>query len=166
MFTPEPDDVSDEDFSAVNPSSLSAGPPPSAEQRGRSRRDERWRSRERVRPHSFSRGADEDSATVDPQNRVSDHSRSHQEREGPRRQGPQTQKGKKTVTEKQPSESPKAKKHKSIDSDEDDKEPQSEPGTSSNTQPSVPVLPYYHYQGQAANSQGPTVLNNSADEDT
>ena len=34
------------------------------------------------------------------------------------------------------------KKHKSIDSDEDDEEPQNEPGTSSNTQPTVPVLPF------------------------
>ena len=39
--TPKPDDdVSDEDFTARNPSSPSAGPLPSAEQRGRSRRDE------------------------------------------------------------------------------------------------------------------------------
>ena len=35
MVTPEPDDVSDEDSTAVHPSSPSAGPPPSA-QRGRS----------------------------------------------------------------------------------------------------------------------------------
>ena len=90
MVTPEPDGVSDEEFTAMNPS------PPSAEQRGRSRRDERSRSRERVPPHSSSHasqqlqpvGADEDSATVDPQNRVSDRSRSPQEREGSRRQGP------------------------------------------------------------------------------
>ena len=30
MDTPEPDDKLDEDFAAVNPSSRSAGPPPSA----------------------------------------------------------------------------------------------------------------------------------------
>ena len=41
MVTPEADEVSDEDFSDMNPSSPATGPPPSAEQRGRSRRDER-----------------------------------------------------------------------------------------------------------------------------
>ena len=51
MFNPEPDDVSDEDFTATNPSSPSAGPPPLAEQRGRCRRKERSRSRERVPLH-------------------------------------------------------------------------------------------------------------------
>ena len=65
---------------------------------------------------------------------------------------------------KQPSELPKAKKHKSMDSDEDDEELQNEPGTSSNSQPAVPVIPYH--QGQVEHSQGPTVLNNSADEKT
>ena len=40
VVTPEADEVSDEDFSDVNPSSPSAELPPSAEQRGRSRRDE------------------------------------------------------------------------------------------------------------------------------
>ena len=30
MLTPEPDDESDEDFTIINPSSPSAGPPPSA----------------------------------------------------------------------------------------------------------------------------------------
>ena len=86
-------------FTSMNPSSPSAGPQPPAEQRGRSRRDERSRSRERVPPHSPShanqqpqpvvppsgveqtqtlatQGADEDSATVDPQNRVSGRARS------------------------------------------------------------------------------------------
>ena len=115
--------------------------PPSAEQRGRSRRDERSRSRERTPPHSSSQDVDEDSATVDPQNRVSDRSMSPQEQEGSRRQDPQQQNGKKTVAEKQPGDPPKAKKHKSIDSDEDDEEPQNEPGTSSNSQPAVPALP-------------------------
>ena len=104
MVTPVPDDVSDEDFTAMNPSSPSVGPPPSADQRLRSRRDERSRSRERVPLHSSShasqqpqpvvppsgvqqtqtpatQGADEDSATVDPQNRVSDNSRSPQDQE-------------------------------------------------------------------------------------
>ena len=64
----------------------------------------------------------------------------------------------------QPSELPKAKKHKSMESDEDDEEPQNEPGTSSTSQPVVPVLPYH--QGQAENTEGPTVLDNSADEDS
>ena len=39
------------------------------------------------------------------------------------------EKGKQTVTEKQPSTLPKAKKHKSKDLDEDDEEPQNELGT-------------------------------------
>ena len=118
MVTPElDDDVPDEDFTAMNPSSPSAGPAPSAEQRGRSRRDERSRSREQVPPHSFSharqqpqpvvppfggqqtqtlatQGADEDSATVDPQNRVNARSRSPQEQEDSRRQGPEKTEGK------------------------------------------------------------------------
>ena len=111
MVTPEPADKPDEDSTDVNPSSPSAGPPPLAEQRGRSRRKERSRSRERVLPHSSSnasqqpqravppsgaqqtqtlaiRDSDEDSATVDPQNRVSDRSRSSQEQESSRRKGP------------------------------------------------------------------------------
>ena len=60
MVTPEADEVSDEDFSDMNPSSPATGPPPSAEQRGRSRRDERSRSRERTPPHSSSQEVDED----------------------------------------------------------------------------------------------------------
>ena len=92
MVTPELDDVSHEDFAAVNPSSPSA--------------------------------------------------------EG----GPRVQKGKKTVAEQQPSELPKAKTHKFMDSDEDDEEPQNETGISSNSHPSVPVLPLH--PGSAANSPG------------
>ena len=188
LVTPEPDDISDEDFTDVTPSSPSAGPPPLAEQRGRSRGEERSRSREQVPPHSSSHAtqqpqpavppsgaqqtqtlatqdSDEDSATVDPQNRVSDRSRSSQEQEGTRRQGPQIQKGKTTSTEKQASELPKAKKHKLMESDEDNEEPQNEPGTSSTSyQPTDPVLPFH--QGPATSTQGPTVLDNSADEDS
>ena len=141
MVTPEADEVSDEDFSVMNPWSPATGPPRSAEQRGRSRRDERSRSPEQTPPHSSSQDVDEDSATVDPQNRVSDRSRSPQEREGSRRQDPQQQKGKTTVAEKEPSDPPKAKKHKSVDSDKDDEEPRNEPGSSSNSQ-LVPVLPF------------------------
>ena len=74
---------------------------------------------------------------MEPQSRVCDRSRSPQ-----RKESPQRQKGKKTTAEvKKPSDLPKAKKHKSMDSDEDDEVPQNEPGTSSNTQPRVPVLP-------------------------
>ena len=72
---------------------------------------------------------------------------------------------------KQPSELPKAKKHKSMDSDEDDEEPQNEPGTSSNSQPIIPALPLH--QGPAASSQGPatssqvpSATTDSEDEDT
>ena len=39
MDTPEAEEVSDEDFTDGNPSSPSAGPPPSAVCRGRSRRE-------------------------------------------------------------------------------------------------------------------------------
>ena len=60
LVNPEADEVSDEDFSDVNPSSPSAELPPSAGQRGRSRRDERSRSRERTPPHSSSQEVDED----------------------------------------------------------------------------------------------------------
>ena len=148
----------------VNPASPSAGPRPSAEQRGRSRRNERSRSRERVPPHSSSHarqqpqlivplsgaqqtqtaeGSDVDAATVDPQDRVSDRSRSPQEQESSRRQGPQIHKRKQIAAEKQPSGVTKAKKHKSMDSDEDDEEPQNEPGTSSTSQPTEPVLLFH-----------------------
>ena len=44
----------------------------------------------------------------------------------------------KLFAERQSSESPKAKNHKSTDSNEDDEEPQNEPGTSSITQPVGP----------------------------
>ena len=185
VVTPESDDENlDEDFTIVNPSSPSAGPPQSAEQRNRSRRAERSNSRERVHPRSSSHASQqqpvvppsgiqqnqatqrkyEDSAAVDPQSRVSDHSRSPQDQEDSRRQGSQTQKGKKTTAEKQPSTPPKAKKHKPMDSDEDDDEPQNESGTSSNFQPTVPVLPLH--QGPAASSQGPAANAISGDEDS
>ena len=51
-----------------------------------------------------------------------------------------------------------------MDSDEDDEEPQNDPGTSSTSRPTESVLPLY--QGPAASSRGPTVLDNSADEDS
>ena len=131
----------------MNHSSPSVEPRPSAEQRSRSRRGDRSRSRERTTPHSSLQDRDESSTTVDPQNRVSDRSRAPQEQKGSRRQCPQKQRhdplqqrGKKTVAEKQSSESPKAKNHKSTDSDEDDEWPENEPGTTSNTQPIGPVL--------------------------
>ena len=63
------------------------------------------------------------------------------------------------------------KKHKSMGSDEDDEEPQNEPGSSSTSQRVVPVLPLH--QGPAASSQeptsssqGPAASDNSADEDS
>ena len=68
------------------------------------------------------------------------------------------------VEVKKPSDLPKVMKHKPMDSDEDGEEPQNEPGTSSNTQPSVPVLPLQ--QGSAASSQGPSASTNSEDEHT
>ena len=63
-----------------------------------------------------------------------------------------------------PNDLPIAKKHKSMDSDEDDEEPQNEPGTSSTSQPFVPVLPLN--QGPAASSQGPAANANSDDENS
>ena len=73
--------------------------------------------------------------------------------------------GKKTMAEvKKLSDLPKAKKHKPMDRDEDDEEPRSEPGTSSNSQLIVPVLPLQ--QRPAASSQGPPASTNSEDECT
>ena len=150
MDTPEAGEISDEEVSDMNDSLPSVEPQPSAEQRGPSRRDERSRSRERTPPRSSPQDIDESSATVDSQNRVDDFSRSHQEREDSRRSGAQQQRhdssqqrGKKTLAERQLSEAPKANKHKPTDSDEDDEEPQYEPGTSSNAQPIGQVLPYH-----------------------
>ena len=40
-----------------------------------------------------------------------------------------------------------------MDSDEDDEEPQNETGTSSNSQPTVPVLPLQYGPGASANSE-------------
>ena len=51
-----------------------------------------------------------------------------------------------------------------MDSDEDEEEPQIEPGTSSTSQPTEPVLPCH--QGPAASTQGPAVLESSADEES
>ena len=107
MVTPESDnEISDEDFTIIHPSSPSAGLPPSAEQRVRSRRQQRSRSRERVLPHTpphasqqgqpvapppgvqqnypqTIQGTDEESAYVEPQNRVSDRSMLLESRESP-----------------------------------------------------------------------------------
>ena len=55
-----------------------------------------------------------------------------------------------------PNDLPIAKKHKSVDSDEDDEEPQNEPGTSSTSQPFVPALPLN--QRPAASSQAPILM--------
>ena len=51
-----------------------------------------------------------------------------------------------------------------MDSDDDDEEPQNEPGTSSSSQPSAPVLPLN--QGPAASSQGPAASAYSDDENS
>ena len=58
-----------------------------------------------------------------------------------------------------------------MDPDEDDEEPQNEPGTSSKSQPTVPVLPLHQRpeassQGPAASSQGPAASAKSEDEDS
>ena len=183
MVIQEPVAEPDEDPAVANPSLPLAGPSPSAEQRGLSRRQQRSRSRERTPPHTSPhagqqpqpvapppgeqqihpqtiQGTDEESATVEPQSRVSDHSRLPKSKESR-----QKQMGKKTMAEvKKPSYLPKAKKHKLMDSDEEDEEPQNELGTSSNSQPMKPVLPLH--QGPAASSQGPAASANSEDEDS
>ena len=83
-----------------------------------------------------SQDTDEESKTVDPQSRVSNRSILLQSKDNP-----PNQKGMKTKSEmEKPNDLLVAKKHKSVDSDEDDEEPQDEPGTSSTSQPSVPVL--------------------------
>ena len=70
------------------------------------------------------------------------------------KENPKTQKRKKTKKEVgKPNDLPLLKKHKSTDSDEDDEEPQIQPGTSSTPQPFVPVL--LLNQGPAASPQGP-----------
>ena len=82
---------------------------------GSSGGQQKSRSRERVPVH-VPPSADEESAAVEPQCRVSDRSRSPQ-----RKETPQRQKGKKTTAEvKKLSDLPKAKKYKPTDSDEDD----------------------------------------------
>ena len=86
---------------------------------------------------------------MESQSRISNRSTLLQSKEKP-----QNQKGKKTKAEVgKPNGPPFAKKHKSMDSDEEDEEPQNEPGTSSTSQPFVPVLPLN--QGAAASSQEP-----------
>ena len=91
------------------------------------------------------------------------HSGPPQGQEDTRRQGPPTPKEKKNTAEKLPSTPQKAKKYKFMDSDEDDEKPQNEPGTSSESQTIVPVLP--PQQGPAASSQGPAASADSRDED-
>ena len=146
----EPADEPDEDLAGVNPSLPSTRPAPSVEQRGRSRRQQRSRSRERTPPHAGQQhqpvaphpgeqqdypqtiqGTEEESATVEPQSRVSDHSRLPRSKESP-----QKEKGKRTNAEvKKPSDVPKAKEYKPMNSEEEYEEHQNEPGTSSSSQP-------------------------------
>ena len=83
---------------------------------GSSGRQQRSRSRERTPPHVPS-CADKESAAVEPQIRASNRSKLA------------TKKRKSTETQAEvnkPSDLPKAKKHKPMDSDEDDEEPQNE----------------------------------------
>ena len=107
-------------------------------------------------------GTDEDSATVEPQSHVGDRSTSPPRKERPQKQGPQNQKGKKTLAEKQPSELPKAKKQSPWIQTKTMKNLKNEPGTSSNSRPNVPVLSLP--QGPAASSQGAAASNNVEDE--
>ena len=90
---------------------------------------------------------DEEAETVEPQSRIRNRSTLLQSKENPQRQ-----KGKKTKKEVgKLNYLPIAKKHKSMDSHEDDEEPQL-----------VPVLPLN--QGPAASSQGPAASVDSDDE--
>ena len=80
---------------------------------------------------------------LDPQNRVSDCSKSPQEQEDSRRQGPQQQrKEQKIVLKSKPVNHSKPRSTSLLDSDEEDEELRNEPGTSSITQPTAPMLPY------------------------
>ena len=89
------------------------------EDSGNSGRRQRSRSRERAPVH-VPIYTDDESATVEPQGRMSDRSNSPQGKESPQRQ-----KGKKNSAEaKKPRDLPKAKKHEPMDSDEDDEVPQ------------------------------------------
>ena len=140
MITPESgDEISDEDFTIVD-SSL-----PSAEQGNRSRGSERSRSRERVYPRSSSHASRQQQpvvppppgiqqnqgtpATVDPQNRVSNHSRSLQKQEDT--QGPQTPKRKKNLQKISRVHSKKPRR-KGLWIQMKTMKNQNEPGTSSN----------------------------------
>ena len=103
---------------------------------GSSGRQQRSRSRERAPAHVSRHVPKMSQQLWSHRGRVSDRSRSPL-----RKESPQKQKEKKTTAEvKKPSGLPKAKKHKTMDSDEDDEVLQNEPGTSSNTQLPVPVL--------------------------
>ena len=109
---------------------------------------------------------------LEPKNRVRHHSRSPQNQEDTRRQGPQTPQRKKNTAKKQPCTLQKAKTYKHMDSDEDDDEPQNEPGTS----PYVRQLykqvllfrqgPEASSQGPGASLQGRAASANSGDEDS
>ena len=123
------------------------------EDSGSSGRRQRSRSRERAPVHVPLYTDDE---LWNHKSRVSDRSRSPQRKESPQRQ----KERKKTTAEVQkPSDLPSAKKHKPMDSDEDDEVPQNAPGTSSNTQPPVPVLPLQ--SGSTSSSHGPSTSTTS-----
>ena len=106
-----------------------------------------------------SQDTDEESETVEPQSRISNRSTVLQSEENP-----QTSRKKTKAEVEKPNDPPIAKKHNSMDSDEDDEEPQNEPGTSSTSQPFVPVLPLN--QGPTASSQGPAASANPDDENS
>ena len=122
------------------------------EDSGSSGRRQRSRSRERAPVH-VPIYTDDESAAGEPQSCVSDRSRSPQGKESPQRK-----RGKKNTAEvKKPRDLPKAKKHKPMDSEEDDEVLRNEPGTSSNTQPPVPALPLR--SGSTSSSHGSSTSN-------
>ena len=186
--TPESDDeISDEDFTIVNPSSPSAGPPPSAEQRNRSRRSQRSRSCGRVYPPSSSHANRHQQPVVPPPPGKQQNQATQSECENSATvcqhnlwviiQGHHTKSRRHTETgstntERKEKYCRKAAEHtakrtrsliKPMDSEEDDQEHQSELGTSSKSQTTVSVLPLQ--QGPATSSQGLAGSANSGDED-
>ena len=93
---------------------------------------------------------------MEPQGRVSDRSRSPQRKGSPQRPNEK----KTTAKVKKPSDLPNAKKHKPMDSDEDDEVPQNEPGISSNTQ----LVHKEHRQAPVPRMNSPTTMTSTEKE--
>ena len=79
-----------------------------------------------------------------------------------KRESKKTEGTENTAEVKKPRDLPEAKKHKPMDSDEDDEEPRNEPGTSSNTQPPVPVLPLQSRSTSSSHGQSTSTPSTSS----